>query len=97
MSGILVAQFSQLTFQKVLNIHVLLHGHLTLVTQNLHIFSQYPFKLLLEQHSTKTGTKNLDTQPEITAGGRMQQLKHHFCTDVPLHLIILNYSHTKIH
>lgn len=47
MSGVLAAQFSQLAFQKVLNIHVLLHGHLILVTQNLQIFSQYPFKLLL--------------------------------------------------
>lgn len=47
MLGILVAQFSQLTFQKVLNIHVFPHGHLTLVTQSLQLFSQYPFKLLL--------------------------------------------------
>lgn len=47
MLGILAAQFSQLMFQKVLNIHVLLHGHLTLVTQNLQLFSQYPSKLLL--------------------------------------------------
>lgn len=29
MSGIVAAPFSQLTFQKVLNIRVLLHGHLT--------------------------------------------------------------------
>lgn len=47
MLGISVAQFSQLTFQKVLNIRVLPHGHLTLVTQRLQLFSQYPSKLLL--------------------------------------------------
>lgn len=56
--------------------------------------SNYSWPLV--HHNTKTGSENLDTQPEITAGGRMQQLQHHFCTDVPLHSIILNYSHTKI-
>lgn len=56
MSGILVAQFSQLMFRKVLNICILVHGHVTLVTQNLQFFSQYPSKLLWVVHqSTKTG------------------------------------------
>lgn len=34
------ARLSQLMFQKVLHSHVLLNGHLTLVTQNLQLFSQ---------------------------------------------------------
>lgn len=57
MSGILAARFSQLMFQKVLNICVLVHGHVTLVTYNPQLFGRYTSKWLwpLVHHSTTTG------------------------------------------
>ena len=100
MSGTLVAQFSQLTFQKVLNIHVLLHRHTSPWTLKIFSFSGSTLSNYfcpLVHHSTTTGSENLDTQPETTAGGRMQELQHRFCTDVPLHLIMICYSHNRIH
>lgn len=53
-----LAQLSQLMLLKMLHSHVLLNGHLTLVTQNPQLFSQYPSKLLPTpvHHSTEAGT-----------------------------------------